>query len=85
VFRLDAFVVRRNLYGPSIIRSGHLEKCCRGHTADGKFLRTIQKLAAVDPAMRVSVEQVQELLREIRCFLSFHIYAPLEYELSPLH
>jgi hypothetical protein len=30
-------------------------------------------LAAADPAMHVSVEQVQELLREIRCFLSFHL------------
>jgi hypothetical protein len=58
ILRLDAFVVCRNLHGPCIVRLEHLEECCRGHTADGKFLGAIQKLAAADTAMHVSVEQV---------------------------
>jgi hypothetical protein len=61
------------LHRPSIIRLEHLKERSRGHTTDGKFLCTIQKLAAADPAMHVSVEQVQELLREIRSFFAFHL------------
>jgi hypothetical protein len=42
-------------------------------------------LTAADPAMHVSIKEIQKLLREIRCFLPFHIYTPLECELAPLH
>jgi hypothetical protein len=52
------------LYGPNIVRLEHLEGRRRGDTADGKFLCTIQKIAAADPAMHLSVEQVQKFLRK---------------------
>jgi hypothetical protein len=39
-------------------------------------LCTIEKLTAINAAMHVSVKQVQEFLREIGRFLSFHRITP---------
>ena len=61
-----------NLDCPGIVRLEHLEQSRRGHTADRKFLRTVQKVAAAHPAMHVSVEKIQKLLRKVRCLFAFH-------------
>jgi hypothetical protein len=49
-----------------------LEERGGGHAADGEFLRTIEKFAAADRAVHVSIEQIQQLSREIGCLLAFH-------------
>ena len=54
--RLDPLVVRLNLYCPSIVRLEHFEECRRGHAADRKFLRAIQKISAAESPMHVSVK-----------------------------
>jgi hypothetical protein len=58
------------LHRPGIVRLEHLKERGCGHAADCELLRAIQEAAAVDPAVHVVVEQVDELLREIRRLLS---------------
>jgi hypothetical protein len=65
-----------NLYRPRIVRSKHVEECNCRQAADSKLLCTIEKLTAINAAMHVSVKQVQEFLREIGRFLSFHRITP---------
>src|SRR5207342_231043 len=53
-----------------------LEQRARRYPADGKFLRTVEKLAAINAAMHVAVKQVQEFLGEVRGLLSIHRNIP---------
>ena len=71
-FSLDAAVVFRDLDRPGVIRPEHLEQRRRGHASDGELLGAGEKFAPGNFPMHVEVEQVQKLLREVRCFLSFH-------------
>src|SRR5262249_18335916 len=73
---LDAAVVLRDLDRPGVIGPEHLEQRSRRDPPDREFLRTVEKLAPVNFTVHVKVEQVQKLLREIGCFLSFHRSAP---------
>ena len=42
------------------------------------FLRAVQKRAAVDIAVNVVIEQIEQFLRVVGCFLSFHESAPVQ-------
>src|SRR5262245_48674696 len=77
-FSLDAAVVFRDLDRPSVIRPEHLEQRRRGHTSDSELLRASEEFAPGNFPMHVKIEQVQKLLREIGCLLSFHRSAPCE-------
>jgi hypothetical protein len=44
----------------------------RSQSANGKFLRARQKLAAVHPAVNVPIKEIEQALREIGCFVSLH-------------
>jgi hypothetical protein len=46
-----------------------LEKRCGSNAADRKFFRSVQEMAAADPAMHIAIEQIQKLLRNIRRLL----------------
>ena len=75
-FSLDPAVVFLDLGRPRIIRPEHLEQRGRRYPADGKFLRAVEKLAAINAAVHVPVKQIQELLGEIGRFLSLHRNTP---------
>ena len=77
VLGLDAAVVFGHLLRPGVIGTEALPDRGSGQAADGEFLRAIQECAAVDIAVHVAVKKVQQLLRKIGRFLSFHV------ELSP--
>jgi hypothetical protein len=53
-----------------------MKECCGRYTADRKFLRSVQELAAADPAMHIAIKQIQKLLRKIRGFLAVHMSSP---------
>ncbi len=72
VFGLDAVVVFGNLLGPGVVGTQALEDRRGGEAADGEFLRAIQKVAALDVAMDIEIEEVEQLLREVRRFFALH-------------
>ena len=72
IFGFDAVVVFGNLLGPRVVRTQALEDRRNGEPARGEFLGAIQKVTAHDVAMDVAIEQVEQLLREVRRFLAFH-------------
>ena len=47
--------------------------------ADGELLGAIEEVAAADVAVLVLVKQIQQLLRVIGRFLSFHGLTPLPF------
>jgi hypothetical protein len=88
VANLDAFVIRRDLLRPGIVRRQALKDCHRGQSAGRELAKTIKEGTAVDVAVLVLVKQVQQLLRVIRCLLSFHSFSlrgiGAEYEVTLL-
>jgi len=69
---LDAGVAFRNLYRPCVIRPQHLEQGGRGHASDRELFCAVKKFTAMNFAVHVEVEQVEEFLGEVGCFFSFH-------------
>ena len=69
---LDALVVLGDLLRPGVVGAEALPDRRGGQAADGELLRAIQEFAAVDVAVDILVEQVEQLLRVIGRFLSFH-------------
>src|SRR6202171_3817331 len=65
VFGLDASVVFGDLLRESIVRPQALQHCRRGEAAYRVFSGTIQKIAAADPAVNVTIEELENLRRKI--------------------
>ena len=59
--------------GPGVIGAQALPDGGGGDAADGEFLGAVQEVAAVDVAVDVPVEQVEQFLREVRGFFAFHL------------
>jgi hypothetical protein len=60
-------LLRQGVIGPE-----HIPQCRRRQAADGEFGSAIQKLAAVDAAMHVSMEKTKQLRIKITRLFSFH-------------
>src|SRR5262249_35719638 len=71
-FGFDPLVVLRNLLGPGIVRPQALEDRGDRESANGELPRAIEEFAPADVAVLVFVKQIEEFLRVIRGFLSFH-------------
>ena len=76
VFGLDAAVVFGNLLGPGVIGAQAFPELVAVTPARGEFLRAVEKAAAVDIAVDIEIEEIQQLLRVIGGFLSFHMNVP---------
>src|ERR1019366_8494652 len=72
VLGLEPLVVGRDLLRERVVGPEALPKSQGGYAADRELLRAIEECTAVDLAVNVTVEQVQQLLRIIRRFFSFH-------------
>src|SRR5690242_17603855 len=72
VLRLDSRVGLGDLLGPCVIVPKAFPDRGSGHARRGEFLGAIEEAPAVDIAVDIKVEKVQQLLWVIRCFLSFH-------------
>ncbi len=72
VAHFNAFVIRRYLLRPGVVGCQALENRRDGQAAGRKLAKTIKESTAVDVAVLVFVKQIQQLLRIIGCFLSFH-------------
>ena len=73
---LDPRVVFRDLLGQGVVRLHFRENRRGGQAADGELAGPLQKRPPVDVAVLVLVKEVQQLLRVVRGFLSFHENAP---------
>ncbi len=69
---LDALVVLRHLLRPRVVRPQHFKQGRGRHAADGKLLRALQKIAALNLAVDILVEQVEQFLRKVAGFHPFH-------------
>ena len=69
-FRDDAGVVGRHLDRPGVVGPQHLEERARADAADGEFLRAVKEGASAHAAMHIEVEKIEQLLREVGCFLA---------------
>jgi hypothetical protein len=65
LFRLEAIVILRHLYRPSVIGPEHLDQGRRGHGRGGEFLRACQEFAPADAAMHIGIQQVEKFLRKV--------------------
>ncbi len=72
ILGLDALVVFGDLLRPGVVGAQALPNGGGGHAADGELLGAIQEIAPGDIAVDVAVEEVQQFLRVIGCFLAFH-------------
>ena len=70
---LEALVVLRDLLGLGEARAERIEEHRGGHAADGVLGRALEEAAAVDVAVHVLVEEVQEFLVEIGRGLAIHV------------
>src|SRR5262249_37303323 len=68
----DALVVLRHLLSPGVVGLQALPDRRDRQPADGELADPIEKRSAIDLAVLVFVEDVQQLLRVIGRFLSFH-------------
>jgi hypothetical protein len=73
-------VVFLDLLRPCVVRLQALVERQRRHAADGVLLGAVEKVTARDLAMLVLVEEIQQLLRVVRRFLSFHGSSFRKYE-----
>jgi len=58
--------------GESIVRPQALQHGRRGEAADGVFAGTIQKIAAAEPTVNVTIEQLENFRRKIAGVFAFH-------------
>ena len=76
----DSVLIRLSFSGtcmrPGVIRPQHLEQRRRREPADGEFLRAVAEIAAINVAVHVTVEEIEQFLRKIGRLLSFHRSAP---------
>jgi hypothetical protein len=71
--RLEAAIVARDLLGLGEARAQRLEEHRGGHSADRELGRLLEETAAIDVAVHVLVEEVEELLIEIGWGLPTHV------------
>src|SRR5215469_493450 len=66
------FIILRDLLGKSVIRAQTFPDTQRREPTNRVFLRRIEEGAPGDLTMHVTIKQVEEFLRKISRFLSFH-------------
>lgn len=69
---LDAFVIKRDLLRPGVIRRQAGEQCCGSHSARGEPGQMLHENTTLQVAVLPFVKQVQQLLWIIGCLFSFH-------------
>ena len=73
---LNALVVLGNLLRPGVVRLQAFEEPGDRHSADGELAGAVEERAAIDVAVHVEVEEIEQLLRKVRGLPSFHGFAP---------
>jgi len=68
----DARVVGGDLLRPRVVRPQRLEQHRRRHAADGEGFRAVEERPAVDVAVLVEVEQIEQFLRKLGGLPAFH-------------
>ena len=72
---LDARVVLLDLFRQGVIGREHIQQSGGGESPHGELGRLVEKLPALDDAVHVLIEQIQQFLIEITRFFTLHRYS----------